>query len=71
MMNLKERSFITVGKHIYEVRNDFLPERQCFDCAAFGNHTLCKKLPHCDGIYFRKLTGYEIRQLQKNGLIEK
>jgi hypothetical protein len=60
---------IKVGKCVYEVRDDFLPEGQCKDCAAFEKEALCRKLPDCTGIYFRKLTSYEIRQLKKHELI--
>ena len=67
---MRKEIIVKVGKCIYEVRDNFLPERQCKDCAAFEKPELCRKLPNCDGIYFRKLTSYEIRQLKKAGLLD-
>lgn len=66
---MKSGELITIEKNVYEVRDVISPDRQCRDCAAFEKKTLCKKLPMCDGIYFRRLTNYEMRQAKKKGKI--
>lgn len=60
---------VDVGKHTYEMCYVISLDRQCSDCAAFGNIALCRKLPNCDGVYFRRLTGYEMKKLRKNGIL--
>lgn len=64
---MKAGEFVIIGKYVYEVREVLSPNRQCRDCAAFEKSVLCKKLPMCDGIYFKRLTNYEMRQAKKSG----
>jgi hypothetical protein len=66
----KKLLLVTVGKHTYEVCDVIDPGRPCADCAGYENMGLCRRLPFCSGgVYFRRLTGYEMRQLRKEGLI--
>lgn len=66
---MEKQVLFTLGKHAYEVCEAPSTDRQCRDCAAFENMALCKKFPHCTGLYFKKLNNYEIRQLKRQGLI--
>jgi hypothetical protein len=65
----RELLLITVGRHTYEVCDVIDPGRPCADCAGFGNMGLCRRFPPCDGgVYYRRLTNYEMRQLRREGL---
>lgn len=54
------------NEHILEVCQS--EGNACTHCFAVGKQYVCNKMPDCrGGLYFKKLSNYEIRQAKKQG----
>lgn len=53
-------------EHVLQVRQS--EENACTHCFAVGKQYVCNKMSDCrGGLYFKKLSNYEVRQVKKQG----
>lgn len=54
---------LEIDGHIVEVCKSL--NQACTGCIAVGKNSLCRKMPECPGLYFRRLNNFDIRKAKR------